>query len=54
MKVTYLQKMQLKKVTISRINQKTAMLLKGGTRLNDYTHVPNTGQETHCADVVCY
>ncbi|AXG69350.1 hypothetical protein KORDIASMS9_01570 [Kordia sp. SMS9] len=54
MKVQRLQKMQLKKATISRITQMTSMLIKGGTRPGDPTHFPNTGQETHCADVVCF
>jgi len=54
MKTKRLQKMQLKKATVSRINKIISKQLKGGTRPGDYTHIPNTGQETHCADVVCY
>lgn len=54
MKVKRLRKMKLKKATISRINQTTSMLVKGGTRPGDPTNFGNSGIATHCADVICY
>ena len=55
MKTKRLQKMQLKKATISRINQKAIAQLKGGTRTNETDDFNGpTGMFTHCADVVCY
>lgn len=54
MKVKRLQKMKFKKTTISKINQTTSILLKGGTRPGSTDLLGNSGQATHCADVVCY
>ncbi len=55
MKVQRLQKMQLKKATIAKINETTAMLIKGGTRSNSGPDgFGESGMATHCADVVCY
>lgn len=54
MKVKTLQKMYFKKSTIAKIDQVTVELIKGGTRLGDPTHEPNTGQETHCGPYVCF
>ncbi|PTX63975.1 hypothetical protein C8N46_101585 [Kordia periserrulae] len=54
MKVKRLEKMQLKKETISLINQRITAHLKGGTRNGSDTDFGNTGQATHCADVICY
>ena len=54
MKTKRLQKMQLKKATISKINQTTIKIIKGGTRQEDTLHLQGSGLATHCADVVCY
>lgn len=55
MKVKRLEKMQLKKETISLINQRISAQLKGGTRTDSTSDLNGTtGIETHCADVVCY
>jgi hypothetical protein len=55
MKVKHSQKMKLKKTTISKINQTTAMLVKGGTRPNITTRqIDDSALISHCADIVCY
>ena len=48
MKVQRLQKMQLKKATIAKISETTAMLIKGGTRSFEPSHDPKSGLESHC------
>ncbi|QHI37990.1 hypothetical protein IMCC3317_33730 [Kordia antarctica] len=53
MKVKQLQKLKLTKATISQINQKISMQLKGGTRQGD-TGLGNSGMATQCGDIVCY
>ena len=54
MKVQRLQKMQLKKATIAKISETTAMLIKGGTRSFEPSHDPKSGLESHCGYSVCY
>lgn len=54
MKVQRLQKMQLKKATISRINQATATLVKGGTRGSETTGFDDSALMTQCGDIVCW
>jgi len=54
MEVKSLQKMKLKKTTISRINQATSMLVKGGTRSSNATQVDDSALISHCAALVCY
>ena len=55
MKTKRLQKMQLKKATISRIKQTAIAQLKGGTRTNDTDDINGpTAMFTHCEGVVCY
>ncbi|MGH1387043.1 hypothetical protein [Kordia sp.] len=55
MKVKHLQKMKLRKATISRINQTTAMLVKGGTRQNNSTvRVDDSAMVSFCAGIQCY
>lgn len=56
MKVQRLQKMQLRKRTISLINQKTVMQLKGGTRQNSTGpgNFDDSAMISHCVDIQCY
>ncbi len=51
MKVKNNKKMYFKKAVIAKMNTQS---IKGGTRSFQPGHIPTSGLESHCEDVVCY
>ena len=54
MKTKRLQKMQLKKATISKMNQNILEQLKGGTRSSETTQIDDSALISHCIAIQCY